>query len=1079
MSVSPNRRPKCGNQQNVSSGKYLGKCGQYFNASGLGVKVKNNVTLMDDYAATPAYDPSGIAPYSFANTSSQPLCSPYWQGIGGYDCGELGGGGNGEKPCGEPDPSVIITPTGEGTSSFDVGPYKNWYVQTNDTASYNQCYRPVGFKNAYAYKMWHGISAYDARTYNKSDSFDWCCECGVHNDDTNNPETERYLSISANASMTEVTKIYTVTHELGDPCDCFPVSTCPVLTLDDTITITANAQNGSTINRYSGNLTVNTCASASSGCDYIEDPESRHICENFFANYISSELSNAGSNINFLAQEWCYWINYFLLGLSLSPDVISGGGNTWHVEWHTTQNCYDHCGVFTEAIEQLWFVMDITPNSLDIYTYGENTTDCPRNACDCTDCCNEWIQTSHKTYTFSATSYNYVYDATGVSSWSLDQTFHQEVNGTLSNPYTRNELYSDLVELLDNLPLGDDAILPWRTDNQVTKGPLCHYDERLNYPKLICNDEPMGSGEIYGKPAPKGIDWVWNPMHANRCICTDEYDNRCSYIESYGASNESIGGGAPTAWLDDLAATTLPQGAFVGNGFFSTIPCINGGDSEALPNDGVFWGAKYAEIVFPKPSINFFRPCGMDRFQISESTARCIVSVTDGEIVLEPAGVASIAETDDYVWVCGTADWDGCWKVTKTDGYTYTLQEPRIVSASVLPDDPIADCGTGIMAPLRWQNLQPAICGRIDTTYAASNPLTMSLAESSYLVNGDKVFIVNSTNPAINGFHEVTVLDSNNIAFAGMSSLTNGSAQIYSPYTPSWYWNDSESKGDFAVLKWDFNFRDVGEYYRISASNAADSFDCDGVHCAAQSIGPEPRPNLKYYYDQTITNVACSSSCIPNGPCSPVVAYFSPNSESFANNSIISSSVNYGWGTNVRYDAGYGSRWQGIIKQAIDDPFWQAPPCICQFVEGDFTDEYKCNCTWQSDDGTCKEDVAGDPELEIPCYQYYAMAPQVENRCELPDGAPSLPEGKYLGCVKVSEFGSTPPNGNVCWYPYGNSYDIFNMDDGCDLYYQHSYAIPWITYLNEVNCVCNDGRFATDYEADGILCDQSLIVPAP
>lgn len=1077
MNLSPNIRKSC-NVQSTSQLRLVGSCGSTFTKPNP-VTTKTNVTRMVDYHGA-SFDSHGVDPYIFAQSDQAPICSPYWVGIGGYDCGVVGGSSTNDNfPCGIPKITDVIT-SGSITSSFDVGPYKNYYI--NETGSRNtaNC-KNIGYKNAFAHKYWLGRWGYTSRELGQIDNFDWCVNCGTHNIDSQ-PDTVKYLAMSANSSYSKrVVKYLLGSHADPSPCDCISDATCPDTSIDTDNTITATAANSFTVDRYSGNLTVGTCTSASSGC-FGDTPEDIAICNAYYADLAFGLLGEADATVTRLVERW-YEIVVIqqLLDLSVSPDVITGTSGNWTVEYQRVQTCLDHCDNWVSDTTRTYLKLVITPTTLDIYTYGEDISYCPRNVCQCVDCCKPWVETSHETYSYGATTFTYTKTVNLHNSVSLDEISSTTVNGMLSSPYTSDDVYNDVVGLLNHLPLGDDAVLPWRTDDQVTKGPVCYYDEHLtNMTMPTCLEDTSSSGKIYGKPAPTGIDHVWNPTHKNYCICTytgdDMLDHRCTYVQDVGAWNDSIGGGCPTAWLNDREATSLPQGAFIGNGWFYTTPCTNGSTDTVRQIDGDFWACKYAEIIFPKPSINFFRPCGVDRFQISESTNRCITDITAGTVNLEPTGTDSNVQTNDYVWICGTTDNDGCWKVNRVNGKKFTLQEPRIVSASALPIEPIVNCGTGLFVQLKNQTLSPAICGRINVTYSPGTDVTMSLAEPSYLVDTDSIIVVSSSVSSLNGYKSsIKVIDNTTIALPGVTVSASGSAMIYSPFTPGWEWNDNTTKGEFAVLKWHFNERDVGEYYRISASNAASSTKCDGLtHCDTLTLPTQPRPHQKFWFDQEIDKMECSSSCLQMTPCSPNVAYFSPNSESFASGSF-STAVNYGWGYDIRIDEKYGSKWQGIVKQAIDDPFWVAPPCPCELDT--VSSANKCVGLWKQDDGTCQEDdVVSDPNVK-----YYAKAPQVENRCDVPTGSPPLPDGKYLGCVTVDKFTSdtVAPKGNICWYPTANSYDMFNMPDGCDVYYKHSYDTPWVTYLNETNCVCSDGRFKEEYTNGGVRCDTNLIVPPP
>lgn len=1064
MSTSPNIRPACGRRTGEVTRKFVGGCFQNVNSRIDNIKVKRNITLMKDYASGSGYDPNGIEPYAFAEQTTAPDCSPYndggCPGNPCYVCGETGGGGNGYLPCGHPLTSDIIQYTsGSGTGSFDVGPYKNWYVQTNETQSYSNC-RDIGYKNAYAHKSWHGRFSYDSRTLGLPDSWDWCCQCGIHLEDTT-PDGTHYLSMAAEASTLSHTDYYN--HNTLDPVTCYcgetPInSDCYESVFDHDVEVTQAASSTCTVDRYSGNTTGNCTG------DDIDNERAYEL------------LSMANGDAGDLIDLWCP-------AILTTPDVVTQlGPASWHLEWHTTYDCYDHCGNLTSSTTEITVEMTITPTSLEIIHYGTDPYYCSRNGCpQCDDCCAPWIETGRWTYTFGSTTFTYVHDSL-IFSESLQGTYHEDCDGSLSNPYTSEQLHEDVVHLLSYLPLDRDDLLPWRQDGNVTQGPVCYYDESPASPSIpwcSSSNTTSSTGEIYGIPAPTGTDRVWNPNHANYCICDSlvKPGNRIVYIKSWGAWNTEIGGGSPTAWLNDYEATSVPQGAFEGHGFRWTTP---GTDSDTPPIRIIvdeLWAGKYAEIIFPqKKSINFARPCGKDRFMPSASTETCISSFTGDVLTLEPSGPPTPVQSGDYVWVCGTTDLDGCWIATRDSDYQITLQEPRIVSASALPSQPVSDCGTGIVMPLRWKNLQPAICGKLSITAATkAAPAVITLEDDTYLVDGDKILIEGAIGGGINGLWTVSVITPSIISLNGSDNTAaspyTGSGRAYSPYTPDWKWNDESPKGEFQIIKWDYNYRDIGEYLRISQSVpfVTNEFKCDppaspATPCDPPTIPPEPRPNSPYA--QEITSVTCETQCLPYNACAPNVAFFSPNSESFkSSQSFYVGSRNYGWDYNL-YDSQYGAMWQAMVRQAIDDPFWQAPPCPCSY-DGDLM-TYGCNVLMTEDNGSCQADTEG--------IVYYAKAPQVEARCELPAGAPALPRGKYLGCRKVTDT-STP--GNICDPPYSDSDAMYNNPDGCSTYYVYPWATPWVTYLAELNCVCTDGRFRQEYVDAGVLCDQPTYLPPP
>ncbi|MCX7915044.1 MAG: hypothetical protein N3A53_01905 [Verrucomicrobiae bacterium] len=184
---------------------------------------------------------------------------------------------------------------------------------------------------------------------------------------------------------------------------------------------------------------------------------------------------------------------------------------------------------------------------------------------------------------------------------------------------------------------------------------------------------------------------------------------------------------------------------------------------------------------------------------------------------------------------------------------------------------------------------------------------------------------------------------------------TNPDGDLRWPDAPpcSGPWNSAAPRHNYVVKEWNFDFRRAGESQRLH-----DNWEmCYGNQCF-------PEPDI---ITDTITSLVCEDVTYrpASGNC-VYVAAVSPNSESFANG------TNHGWGTIV-CDELYGSKWMKWIQQAMPDPLWQRPKLPCP-------------------DGT------PDPE---------AVPPFVEARCQIPDGAPALPEGITIGCPDAED--SCPP----------------------------------------------------------------------
>lgn len=1048
--ISPNiRQSDCGGNTNI---KYLGGCTNQFNSAISNIQVLRNTTKVRGYIDTSSW----VDPYARPEQDTAPDCSPYFSLD--YDCGD---GINGNPLCGIPSSADVYTCS---INSFDVCKYNNCFEYTNETKSYTGC-AVVGCKRVYGKKYWHGKLPYTSRNYNQTDYTSWCCTCGRHYQDTS-PETVKYLKLSANSSREFITNTYSCSNDLVGTFDCSgtPVDDyCTTCTLTNTDTKTGAASNTTHVDNY-GNLIVDTCTSSSNGYATQEDNLAN-------ANELFELLELANGNVNDIISFYCDKLDEILTATAREPDVMSGDGTTWDLQWTELYECYDGCGNLVSSTNEtsLRLVLDLNNNTVDYYSYGPQE---PREKCTSDGDCYTWVNTEHIHYSFTSTTYTYEKDITGAGSVSFDQTFHEEVNGSLSSPYTVDQVYDDLINLMSYYPLDDDVLLPWRTESDLL-GPLVSYDEIGGTPIVgTCEDSILYTGKICGKPAPKGIDKVWNPGHYNYNACDSTVTPGCwsKYVETYGQYSDYVGIPHATQWLNKWQESQMPQGAFIGWNFFYTTPGSCGGSPTVIADD-CMWSAKYAEIIIePRKSYNYARPCGIDRYQISESAERCIVNIIGNTVDIETSGNAIDISTGSYVWVCGTNTHDGLWKADKITDYQIELTQ-LVISESLLNSKPIDNCGTGIIAKLKYQSLQPGICGRVDITNATNTtPITCSLMEPAYLSTDDYVFVNDCVgNTAANGYHKIIVLDPSNIVLSGSSG--NGdyianSGYMYCPFSIDYKWNDTTSKNEYTTIEWKMDYRDRGEFDRITANNVALSgqYECDMVTvCTEQSLPTNPRVyQSSCSLDVNVEDMTVETHCIKRNPCAPSIAYWSPNNETFGN-SI--SAKKHTWPT-VKWDNLYGGiMWNAIVKQTDDDYMWQAPPCPCDY-DG-IEDDYTCTISWLQDDGTCNEDGLG--------YSYYKYPPQVEARAELPLGAPPLPVGKYLSCLTPDQFTSINcPNGNVCNPPAHNA-----NNDYTNFIPIISYPPYYILYLKMLQCICESDRFASDYSTENNITCIDILVPAP
>src|ERR1035437_4615993 len=1068
--ISPNLRPICG-QNTAEVIPTFGGCFQNADAIDSTTKIKYNVTQMFHYTSS---QPTYIDPYPLANLTTE-ACSPY--STTSWPIFECRNYTNGNLYC-YPISTSYIHGSGSHTSSFQVGNYHNYYSQSQDTAS-NPCgnNRAGFFKNLYGKKTWSGKKSYTSPDYGKPDDWDWCvggCQ-KLENRPTN--DTTKYLTLVAHASYQVDETV------MGNPvftpltyynCDDPPIEiggNCTTYPDEHVTTLIGTATATSTVNKY-GQIVVASCASASSG-DFSEGCAGNADCiaweQSFFAGAAAGLVGYAnGTWLDIMAA----WKSVVAAPSAGVPDVITHlGSGSWHVEYNAvgTVGTLTHCGPAITPTTVLARELTISPNSIVMKEYGPRII---TPSCDDGDIIYSWEKWHEFNMIISDTFFSYddvAQEDTVSLNWA--RLITQHADGTLSNPYTAQEVYLDLINNL--LPQWDmDKDMPWKSDNRKTVGPIVSRKETTNYPYIgNCNvTTSQWTGEILGKPGPEGINKIWDVSHENYCTCPDVLDPSCIafYVKDYGAWSTDCGVPRATQWTTYQDSNNFPDGAFVASNFTWTFPNTCHSGDAGIISDDTLYACKYAENIYSKPSFNYARPCGADFLQLSQSTNRCIASVSGDVIALEPTAPNNLIASGSKVWI-SYGGLDGLWTLAASSAHSVTLHEPRIASASQFPTTPIDNGGTGVIAELRWPNLTDKICGRVGITSiissSAGSAITASLDSSTYLITGDSVVVLGVTTPALNGTHTIKVIDNDTIILNGTvgGSYYSGQGQIHSPFGIDAKWNDSSPKGDFVYYKWNLgnNIRLWAEYSRIIAQNAANalpySANCTSgaTPCGYYSIVPPVPP--------VITSSAVTT-CISIGPCSSAAVYFSPasNTESFANG------INLGWSPTVLVDSVWGGiSWSAIVKQSMDDPYYQSPPCRCEadlncstMVTG-----HNCISTWEEDGGFCAPDVepvtdCETPELNVVGHRYYAARDVFEARSTFPlindIQAPPLVGSATLLPTSMPQ--PTAPN-------------TFPQEAGsstCDPLLVNVIEAPWLLMMAKENCVCNGGRFAQTYAANGI-----------
>ena len=498
---------------------------------------------------------------------------------------------------------------------------------------------------------------------------------------------------------------------------------------------------------------------------------------------------------------------------------------TWNTLKETAPNgCFE-----TSSFETVsGIVFTVSRDSLTIEIFGQVASPEFYAASQCDPYDSGWGSTYMASYAYTETSFTFTEVQPIADLQEKLGTRTATVTAQLSDPYTTAELYEDAVELLAEWDMADSVLYPVRQDKNVTVAPYVKYDEGYRTMNVgTCTQDTSSTGAVMGSPGPRGIDKVWAPHMENYCSCTeDQGDRTCTnlYVDTIGQWSTEAPTGIPAAatnWMNDRLGNALPQGAFsLMNQIYNSPGTCNPFPYNRI-SDGTLYLCKRAQYTYPKPSINYARPCNTDRLQISQSLARCVVDVVGNVVTVE---TGDVLPSGSYWWISGTSV-DGLYSATRDSNYQLTLTE-CLLSASATFYDPFFDSGEGMVAPLRWQNTEnvSGICGRVDVIEANnSNPVTCSLAEPCVLLNGDMLMVVNAIGNNINGNWNIEVIDDRTIALlecdGTAASPYTGSGQAYSIWGADWRWNDSLRKGDYTVTVWNHEYRERDEWIRTHLIN--------------------------------------------------------------------------------------------------------------------------------------------------------------------------------------------------------------------------------------------------------------------
>jgi hypothetical protein len=921
---------------------------------------------------------------------------------------------------------------------YAAGCFTNAFDDNDITSSINKCDAPKAFKNVYAKKTWHGKRPYTAPYFRVVDTTEWCCNCSRLEYDSGSQ------AITKHANITFATPFDDVSGGHGDDNKYLTFFARGEYEYSSSlIEYSAWYESTSSVNRYSGNKTV-SCTSGSAGeegyGEYAlpEAADSIGLADTNFSNIYSVFCESV------LGGQWWSGNN--------EPTTKTGDGAQWTITFVSSDPniyCSIDCDLDSDiTVEYYGYLGDGSPGRL-----------------------------SYLHYSYTETTFAYEKRLkTGTLGFSSEQRWYAE--GLLSDAYSRQDVVDDLANLLNQWELGDDVRYPWRDDSAVTSGPMVSYGEpdAAQVP-VVCDSTQSYcyTSNILGAPSQTPVDKWWNPTHVNYEVCYDSYtDYWYKFEETYGDWSTSGYVPCATQWTNKLERSFLPQGAFAGaNCFYISM---NSFGAEGRIEGDTYYACKWAELILPKPSFNFARPCGLDRLQPSGSEY-CIKSYTTESVYVEDGWGETITDIADnsYILIAGIDEtMNGIWKVTTDGNYTITLTQ-QYASASWIPSYPFDDTRyeSGKVIKLKYPSCSP-ICGRVDATFTApttTSLITCSLLEPQWMWHGDTLAVVDT--PAgyesIKGDYEIIISSSTLIYLQSsankLTTPTTGLFQLKGSGSNvvDWKYNDSSTKGDYVTAHWIHNYRDVGEYNRMltQSSSLSSGYTCDYLippdytyeTCPDGYVISEPRPNnagAGQY--QSVVFDHYSQSCFPVRVCQPVVSYFSPNSESRLENNYLCHNAGWIWTT---LDPKFGNLWQGMVRQYDDDYLYEPHPCICE----DDTYGYKqCVGNWEEDTGFCLPD-----DGLVDNVKYYWARGQVEARTDAPSGVdPSFRNKiRYLTVENISSFLDST-YGRV-WTPPHNSGGA-NVQE---MTYTVSLRPYWEILAMKNYCVNVSGRFADEYARQG------------
>lgn len=602
------------------------------------------------------------------------------------------------------------------------------------------------------------------------------------------------------------------------------------------------------------------------------------------------------------------------------------------------------------------------------------------------------------------------------------------------NPFTVDDLTQPINDAQGNAPF----TVNWSpTYNQRAWFDPAVYQWQFPAGMSVSNSAASGlikmlDGGIIGGPKPAGYQdpFDYNYLDMRGCCNNDGVDPitwdwyQLGWGMSPGGYNNTFGGFLPrnaTHFTNPNEGINKPEGAWIiyaDNGDYYGAGCVASNPSKVV-GSGAIWACKFAAILDLNNSQNFARPAGADKFTYDETQP--VYSAT-----IVSAGTLSLLDANGNPPPDGT-NFPGIWGgpvaggfyngVSHSVGGIVTLGQKvsnvpsNWQSQAGAQSGGTADDSGVCFGQLRFQNA-PSLLGRAAVSVGGSGlNFTFAPAQPNFGM---------SAVPATLGQEQIDIYDAS-MNLLGTDTATRVDDSHFT--TPNAYpkaafvtisgvkycFNDSDPKGDYAVLEWSSDFRNPGEGNRL-----ASAADCNN--------NPIPLPATITYANADGNGNAASvnfpgngfsqfiqrAGCVPFAPCGPKVVCISPNNEQFANGTT------YAFPASFSADEAYGSKWWGWVQATMTDLLWQPPHTPVGIVKPNQGE----TITFSMDDPFGNDACSQPSDTDGNHVRFYRYEPQVETLLSLPckygllsnECPPALPPGIQIGWLSpVANTGNDVP----------------------------------------------------------------------